>query len=63
MEKLDKATQKRIREKLKKFSYDPLRHARKLVNFQIGSYRLRIGDYRVMFDIDDDKIIILRVGH
>ncbi len=25
--------------------------------------RLRIGDYRVLFEIDKDNIIILKVGH
>ena len=30
---------------------------------RIGSYRFRIGNYRVIFDIKEDQIIILRVGH
>jgi mRNA interferase RelE/StbE len=34
-----------------------------LVNFEIGSYRFRIGDYRVIFDVVDEKIIILTLGH
>lgn len=33
------------------------------MDHQLGSYRFRIGDYRVIFDIENDKIIILRVGH
>jgi mRNA interferase RelE/StbE len=28
-----------------------------------GTYRFRIGDYRVIFDIYDENIAILRIGH
>jgi len=63
IEELDEKTKKRIGEKLKFYSPDPLRFATKLINPQVGSYRFRIGDYRAIFDIDEDKIIILRVGH
>lgn len=53
---------------LKKLDYfvstaDPLEYADHLTNFEIGSYRFRIGDYRVIFDVDGDKIVILKVGH
>jgi len=30
---------------------------------KLGSYLFRIGDYRVIFDIEEKKIIIPRVGH
>jgi len=42
---------------------DPLRHAEKLTQSKLGSYRFRIGDYRVVFDLEGDEIIVLRVGH
>jgi len=29
----------------------------------LGSYRLRIGDYRVIFDIIGNDIVVLRIGH
>ena len=63
IEKLDIKTKKRIGTKLKHYSEDPLKYATKLINSAIGTYRFRIGNYRVVFDIDEDKIIILRVGH
>jgi len=31
--------------------------------FALGSWRFRVGDYRVVFDIEGKKIIVLRVGH
>lgn len=63
IEKLDLVTKKRIGEKLKLFSSNPLKYAKKLINPQIGSYRFRIGDFRVIFDLTDDSIVVLRVGH
>ena len=26
-------------------------------------YRLRMGDYRILFDVEDDTIIIQKIGH
>ena len=60
---IDKKDQERIAIKLKNYSKEPLKHARKLISPKIGGYRFRIGDYRIIFDIDDDKIIVLRIGH
>jgi mRNA interferase RelE/StbE len=27
------------------------------------SYRFRVGEYRVIFDLEGDDIVVLRVGH
>ncbi len=35
----------------------PLRHT------SLGQGRFRIGDYRAIFDLQDEKIRILRIGH
>jgi mRNA interferase RelE/StbE len=65
LEKLDKKTAKRIIKKLKWFSEQdqPLFFAISLSYKTIGEYRYRIGDYRVIFDYQKEKIIILRIGH
>ncbi len=63
LDDIDKIYQHRIAEKLKKFSEDPLKYARKLSIPKIGSYRFRIGDFRVIFDIDGENIVVLRIGH
>lgn len=65
LSKLPKDVQKKIIKKLDYFiSYpNPLSFAENLVNFEIGQYRFRIGDYRVIFDVEDKKIIILTLGH
>ena len=49
--------------KLKEFAKEPFKYARKLIHPKIGTYRFRIGDYRIILDIDDDNIVILRIGH
>jgi len=35
---------------------------KRLTNFE-SAYRMRVGDYRVLFDVIDDKIVIGRVLH
>ena len=45
---------------LKKFTN--LQHIKKLTNFE-PAYRLRIGDYRVLFDVEENIIIIGRILH
>jgi len=55
----------RIKEKLRYFitSPNPLNFASQLKNSALGSYRFRIGDYRVIFDLEDEHLIVLAVGH
>jgi mRNA interferase RelE/StbE len=39
--------------------------AKKLRNFRLGEYRLRVGNYRVIYDVDVDaeQIHLIRVMH
>ncbi len=60
---IEKQERSRIIKKLKEYANEPLKHARKLTIPKIGTYRFRIGDYRVIFDIDGENIVILRIGH
>jgi len=48
---------------LKEFRFDPFSYCTKLSDTKIGTYRFRIGDFRVIFDIDQENLVILRVGH
>ncbi len=63
--KLERQVQIRIDEKIKFYSLqeNPLKFAEKLKDAKLGEYRFRIGDYRVIFDVENKKIIILKVGH
>lgn len=42
---------------------NPLDYARELTKAADAQYRFRIGDYRVLFDVVDTKIIIINVHH
>ena len=61
--KLDKGLQKRIITTLERIRFRPGPYVTKLVGDK--GYRLRVGDYRVLMDIHEDKMIILvlKVGH
>ena len=61
--KLNEDVKLRIKEKFNLLLNDPIGSSKKLSSPLIGTYRLRAGDYRVIFDIDDDKVVILRIGH
>lgn len=63
IQKLDTVTKKRLKAKLENYSKDPFKYSKKLVHSSIGSYRWRIGNYRVVFDVSGNNIIILRIGH
>lgn len=65
LKKLSKDIQIRIVKKLDFFCShdDPVEFAESLVRSELGSYRFRIGDYRVIFDLEDGGIIILLIGH
>lgn len=64
--KLPKNVQIRIIEKLEFFlsQENPLSFAEFLTDLRIGTYRFRVGSYRVIFDLEEDKtIMIVDVGH
>lgn len=63
IQKLDAVAKKRLKNKLELLVTDPLHYSKKLIHSDLGTYRYRVGDYRVIFDLQDDQIIILRVGH
>lgn len=62
---LPKLIQKRILVKLDFIfkNSNPLSFAKKLEYFEYGDYRIRIGDYRAIFDVENDTAKILKVGH
>lgn len=65
LKKLDPEMQRTLINKLDYFltAPHPLALAKRLKNIDVGQYRYRIGDYRVVFDIHEDTIVILSIGH
>ena len=65
LKKLPKQIQKRIIAKLDFYTntQNPLKFAESIQDESLGQFRFRIGDYRTVFDMDGDEIIILKIGH
>lgn len=63
LEKIPKNEKNRIGERLKEYAQEPTKYARKLTSPKIGTYRFRVGDYRIIFDIENDEIVVLRIGN
>jgi mRNA interferase RelE/StbE len=63
IQRLDPRNQQRLGKTLLRYEEDPLGYAEKLVDSKLGTYRFRIGDYRVIFDMEGNDIVVLRVGH
>ena len=63
LKKLEEIIQKRIIRALERIRIRPEAHVTKLVDDP--GYKLRVGDYRVLLDIDKGKLLILviKVGH
>jgi mRNA interferase RelE/StbE len=61
--KLSVETQDRIISTIKRCQIRPYAHVKKLVGSPY--YRLRVGDYRVIMDIIENKLIIhiIEIGH
>ena len=58
--KIPKEYQKKIKEAVLNLEKDPFTSGTiKLLNYPVAQYRKRVGDYRILFDIDDDKKIII----
>jgi mRNA interferase RelE/StbE len=59
LEALAPKIRERVGATLLRLSEDPLRHAEKLSHPALGSYRFRIGDYRVIFAPPPSSIVAL----
>jgi mRNA interferase RelE/StbE len=62
LRKLDRAVARRIFKKVSELGDNPYHNVTKMVG--APHFRLRVGDYRVILNIQDDKLVVLflRVG-
>jgi len=63
LSKIDKNTAVKIFSKIEKLKEFPqVSNLKKLTNFT-PPHRLRVGDYRALFDVEDNVITVYRVRH
>ena len=63
LSKIDKNTAVKIFSKIENLKEFPqVSNLKKLTNFT-PPYRLRVGDYRALFDVEDNVITVYRVRH
>lgn len=62
LKKLPKSSARRILAKIERLRDNLTGDVKRLVNAETG-YRLRVGDFRVLFDLEDATILIRRVRH
>ena len=60
--RLDTKTHRRVLTALKTLEDNPYQGA-KLSNVEIGQWRIRVGDYRIRYDIERDQVFLYRVRH
>jgi mRNA interferase RelE/StbE len=62
LRRLDTDIHSRVLEALEALQEDPYQ-GRRLTDVQIGQWRIRVGDYRIRYDIEGDRILLYRVRH
>ena len=63
LKKIDSIIKNKLYSKIPELSKFPdIANIKKLTNFE-PAYRLRIGDYRILFDVSKNTIIIGRILH
>jgi mRNA interferase RelE/StbE len=63
MSALEKGLANRMRRAVERFASTGVGDVRKLHGMEPPEYRLRVGDYRIRFGLNDKTILVLRVRH
>ena len=62
LRRLDAQMHRRVLEVLERLQEDPVQGQR-LTNVAIGQWRIRVGDYRIRYDIEGEQVLLYRVRH
>ena len=60
--KIPKKILVRVFEKIEALENDLFGDVKRLANFE-PEYRLRVGNYRVLFEVDGNQVVIYRIRH
>jgi mRNA-degrading endonuclease RelE of RelBE toxin-antitoxin system len=61
MAALDRSIGRRVKQAVERFAYTGAGNVKRLQGIHPPEYRLRVGDYRVRFHLDDQTVQVLRV--
>jgi mRNA interferase RelE/StbE len=59
---IDHSQARRVAEKIRLMKNDLAGEVKRLTN-STPEFRLRVGDYRILFEIEGDKVVVYRVRH
>ena len=59
--KLPGAIQQRLAPRINELAVDPRPHGSKKLSGEEGIFRIRVGDHRVVYSIEDDALVVLVV--
>ena len=62
MRRLDVQTHRRVLEALEALQDNP-RQGIRLTNVDVGQWRIRVSDWRIRYDIEEDQVLLYRVRH
>lgn len=62
LRRLDAQTHRRILDALEGLQENPYQGSQ-LTNVPIGQWRMRVGDYRIRYDVEGDRVLLYRVRH
>ena len=65
LRKADRETARRIRDVTEELRNDPRPPGAKMLTGSHGVFRIRTGDYRILYEVDDHQVVVLvlDVGH
>jgi mRNA interferase RelE/StbE len=64
-DKLDRQMKHRVRTSIDSLATNPLPRGVEKLHGAEATFRIRVGDYRVLYEIEGDKllVLVLRIGH
>ncbi len=65
LKRLDKPVQRRVFVAIAALAEDPRPPGAEMLSGSEGLFRIRVGDYRVIYAVEDDRLVVLvlHVGH